>query len=149
MPNTDRPATREQAKRRAMALREECAARGTPISQAKALERVAAELGYRDWNTASARLSNRPPRPLQVGDAVEGAYLKQSFTGRVLAVRALAGETAFQVTLQFDRPVDVVSFDSFSSFRSRVNATVSEEGRSLSKTSDGQPHLIVTRRGPG
>lgn len=146
MTTDSRPATRDQAKQRAHALRSESAARGAPISLAAALEKVASELGYRDWNTASARLSNEPPRPLQVGDRVGGRYLKQPFEGRVLAVREMAGGGAFEVTLQFDEPVDVVEFESFSALRQRVNATISADGVSWSRTSDGQPHLIVERR---
>ena len=141
-----RPATRSQAKQRANELRTQEAARGRKISHSAALERVAAELGYRDWNTASARLGNLPPRPVAVGDRVEGHYLKQPFAGTVLALRELAGGEAFQVTVQFDEPVDVVTFDSFSAYRSRVNATIGADGRSWSKTSDGVPHMVLTPR---
>ncbi len=140
---------REQAKARARELRAELAAAGTPVSHSEALERVAAELGYRDWNTASARLSNEPEIPLQVGDRVGGTYLKQSFNGRVLAVRELAGGSAFEVTIDFDEPVDVVEFDSFSAFRKRVKATVSPGGISFAKTSDGVPHMVVERTSTG
>lgn len=140
-----RPATRAQAKQRAAEIRAAEAAGGRTISQSAALERVAAELGYRDWNTAAARLTNLPPVPFAVGDRVEGRYLKQPFAGRVLAMRELSGGAAFQVTLELDEPVDVVSFDSFSNFRSRVNATISADGVSSSKTGDGVPHLTVAR----
>ena len=140
-----RLATRDQAKQRAHDLRAASAKAGAPISLAAALEKVAAELGYRDWNTASARLSNKPLRPLQVGDRVAGRYLKQPFAGRVLAVREMAGGGAFEVTLHFDEPVDVVEFESFSALRQRVNATVSADGVSWSRTSDGEPHLVVGR----
>lgn len=138
-------ATRDQAKARARELRAELAAAGTPISHSEALERVAAELGFRDWNTASARLSNQPDIPLQVGDRVSGAYLKRDFTGRVLAVREMNGGAAFEVTLDFDEPVDVVESELFSGFRKRVSATVSAGGVSFAKTSDGVPHMIVER----
>jgi len=139
------PATRDQAKQRAHALRRESAENGATISLAAALEKVAAELGYRDWNTASARLSNEPARPLQVGDRVAGRYLKQPFDGRVLAVRELSGGTGFEITVMFDEPVDVVEFESFSNFRQRIDARISPDGVSWSKTSDGQPHLVVAR----
>ena len=141
-----RPATRDEAKRRAFALRDELKSMGTPISHAEALEKVAAELGYRDWNTASARLSNEPDRPLQVGDRVAGRYLKKPFAGRVLAVREVFGGQGYEVTIHFDEPVDVVEFESFSAFRQRVNGTVSKDGVSWTKTSDGEPHLRVTRQ---
>ncbi len=139
------PATRAQAKARAGEIRAEFAALGRSISHGAALERVARELGYRDWNTASARLSNQPPTPLQVGDRCSGTYLKQPFSGRVLAVREHTGGAAWDITLLFDQPVDVVTFDSFSAFRQRINASISDEGTSWSKTSDGVPHLIVAR----
>ncbi|MGB3627543.1 MAG: glyoxalase superfamily protein [Henriciella sp.] len=141
---TPKPArTREQAKARARQLRSELAAAGQSISHAKALEKVAHELGYRDWNTASARLSNQPEVPLQVGDRVSGHYLKQPFEGRVHAVRELAGGIGYEVTLHFDTPVDVVEFESFSGLRQRVSAMISEDGVSWNKTSDGVPHLVV------
>lgn len=139
------PATREQAKLRAHAILAEHALRGIAISHSAALEKVAAELGYRDWNTASARLSNLPEVPLQVGDRVAGSYLKQPFAGRVLGVREVYGGGSYEVTLQFDTPVDVVSFDSFSAFRHRVTATIGTDGMSAAKTSDGRPHLEVAR----
>jgi len=140
---------RDQAKARAREIRAELALAGTPISHSASLERVAQELGYRDWNTASARLSNEPEVALQVGDRVAGRYLKKPFAGRVLAVREMAGGSAFEISLEFDEPVDVVEFDSFSAFRRRINATVSPSGVSFSKTSDGVPHLVVERTSAG
>lgn len=141
--------TRDQAKAHAREIRADLAKAGTPISHSEALEWVAKELGYRDWNTASARLSNMPEVVLQVGDQVAGRYLKQAFDGRVLAVREMAGGTAFEVTLEFDEPIDVVEFDSFSNFRQRITTTVSSGGVSFAKTSDGVPHLTVERTSIG
>lgn len=138
---------REQAKARARELRAEQARTGDPISHSQALELVARELGYRDWNIASARLSNEPEMLLQVGDLVSGRYLKQTFSGRVLGVRELYDGAAFEVTIQFDEAVDVVEFDSFSNLRTRVTITVSPAGVSQARTSDGAPHMIVERTG--
>ena len=142
---TPRIETRAQAKAYARMIRAEKAAAKTPISHSAALELVASQLGYRDWNTLSARLSNQPEVVFQVGDRVEGRYLKQPMAGRVIAVREKAGGSAFEVTIELDEPVDVVTFDSFSAFRSRVTGTVSIEGVSASRTSDGVPHLVVSR----
>jgi len=139
----DTPRTRDEAKQRAKALRGELFARGVKISYSQALERVAAELGFRDWNTAVARLSNDPDFALQVGDTVSGTYLKQNFTARVLAVTELSGGSHFQVTLDLEEAVDVVTFDSFSAFRRRVNGTVDDRGISPARTSDGEPHLVI------
>lgn len=137
--------TRDQAKARARAIRAERAAGSHAISHSAALERVAAEQGYADWNTLSARLSNAPEIPLQLGDRVQGHYLKQAFVGTIIAMRSMAEGGAFHVTIEFDEPVDVVAFESFSHFRRRANATVSPGGVSFAKTSDGVPHLIVAR----
>ncbi len=135
--------TRDGAKARARQLRLEAASLGQSLSHAAALERVAKDLGYRDWNTASARLSNQPEAPCQLGDHVRGQYLKRPFEGRVHAIRELSGGIGYEVTLHFDTPVDVVEFDSFSAFRQRVTATVDADGVSWSRTSDGVPHLIL------
>ncbi|MAS04400.1 MAG: hypothetical protein CL534_06855 [Ahrensia sp.] len=137
------PRTIAQAKQRAKIMRKDLFSRGVKISYSQALERVAAEIGYRDWNTAVARLSNEPPFSIQVGDTVSGAYLRQNFTGQVLAVREIGGGSHYEVTLHFDEPVDVVTFDSFSSFRQRVNVTVDDTGVSPAKTSDGEPHMVI------
>ena len=134
--------TRVQAKARARQLKAES---DTPISLAAALEIVAKDMGFRDWNTASARLSNAPDTNWQVGERVSGQYLKRNFTGRIHGVRELQAGSGYEVTIHFDEPVDVVDWDSFSAHRQRVTAFVSPEGISLSKTSDGVPHLTVAR----
>lgn len=139
----DMPASREAAKRRAKELRLELAAQGTRITHGQALELTARELGFRDWNTASARLSNRPEFKPDLGMRVTGTYLKQPFRGEIIAAREMAGGTAHEITIQFDEPVDVVSFDSFSAFRSRVTVRVSTEGETWERTGDGERHMVV------
>lgn len=134
--------TRDQAKAYAKIVRAEHAEQGAPISYSTALEHVAKELGFTSWNLLCARLSNAPPA-LQVGDRVEGHYLKQPFDGTVLAVRQLGYGDAYQVSIELSQPVDVVTFDSFSNFRQRINATISKDGVSPQKTSDGAPHLVI------
>ncbi|MCR9194570.1 MAG: glyoxalase superfamily protein [Hyphomonas sp.] len=134
--------TRVQAKARARELK---ANSETRLSYAAALEQVAREMGFRDWNTAAARLSNEPEACWQVGERVSGTYLKRTFKGRVHAVRELRDGAGYELTLHFDDPVDVVDWDSFSAFRQRVTAQVSPEGVSWKKTSDGVPHLTVAR----
>ncbi|MEM6556305.1 MAG: glyoxalase superfamily protein [Pseudomonadota bacterium] len=132
--------TRVQAKARARQIKAE---KGSSLSTA--LEQVARELGFRDWNTASARLSNRPEAAWQIGERVSGHYLKRAFSGRIHGVRELQGGAGYEVTLHFDRPVDVVDWESFSAYRQRVSAFVSPEGISWAKTSDGIPHLTVAQ----
>ncbi len=132
----------ETAKAQARALRTALQAEGTDISHSAALELVAKSHGMRDWNTLHAAIGNRPPPPLVPGQIVEGRYLKQPFLAEVLGVTQLS-EGRWEVVLQFDAPVDVVSFDSFSNFRSRVTKVIGPDGRSFDCTSDGQPHLAL------
>lgn len=129
-----------QAKR----LRADLAAQGNAISHAQALELVAHQEGARDWNTLRALAARPANRPLAVGDRVAGQYLGQAFTGYVHGLTRTHGSDHARITLHFDTPVDVVKFDSFSAFRQRVSATITNQGRSVQKTSDGQPQLIVS-----
>ena len=137
--------TIDQAKAQARALRADQAAAGRPISHSAALEQVARDQGYASWNVLSARLSNAPEFALQVGDRTAGRYLGQPFEATVLAVRRLGQDGSLEITLQFDAPVDVVTFDSFSAFRSRVTATISPGGTSFARTGNGVPQLVVAR----
>ncbi|MEP4769855.1 MAG: glyoxalase superfamily protein [Roseibium sp.] len=110
-------------------------------SHSKSLELLAAQYGFRDWNTLHAAASGPAQFPFAVGDRVRGCYMKQPFTGEVVGLNKVGPSGHHRVTLQFDTPVDVVSFDSFSSFRSRVSCIVREDGIAVKKTSDGNPYL--------
>lgn len=136
--------TRETVKLQARRLRDTLAGTGTPISHSAALEALAGQWGFRDWNTFSAALSTASPAPWQVGQTVSGRYLGHAFTGRIKSVRE-TGRDHLRVTLAFDEPVDVVRSDLFSSFRRQVSATIDASGSTHEKTSDGQPHLVLER----
>lgn len=133
-----------QAKR----LRTQLAEAGSPVSHSQSLELVAKQHGARDWNTLRA-LAARPgnKRPLAVGDRVTGRYLGQAFTGYVYGMSHADHASHSRITLHFDEPVDVVTFDSFSSFRQRVSGVIGEDGRSPRKTSNGEPQLVVEHAG--
>lgn len=131
-------AIKEQARR----LRQTLAHAGTAVSHSKSLELLAAQHGFRDWNTLVAAIGNRKPFTLSPGDRVSGHYLGQAFSAEVIAVEAMTSAPGRKrVTFHFDEPVDVVTFDSFSAFRRRVTATIGEDGRTVEKTSNGRPHL--------
>jgi hypothetical protein len=134
--------TLDDAKAQARALRSALEAEGREISHSAALELVAKSHGMRDWNTLHAAIGNRPPPPLALGRIVEGHYLKQPVLAEVIGLTQLS-EGRWQVVLDFDHPVDVVTFDSFSNFRSRVTKVIGADGRSFDTTSDGQPHLVL------
>lgn len=135
----------DDLKAQAKRLRHELDAGGTPVNHSRALELMAHQYGYKDWNTLHAALGNQPlPAPIALGQRVSGCYLGQAFEGEVIAVRALGEGERYRITLAFDDPVDVVTFDSFSAFRQRVSATIDRRGVTAEKTSDGQPHMVLS-----
>ncbi len=134
--------TIEELKQQAKRLRAGLSEDGDFISHSESLELVAKQYGMRDWNTLHAAAGNRRKPPLAVGARVKGRYLGQAFNGDVLGVQTLsAGRT--RVTIELDDPVDVVTFDSFSAFRRRINATIDDDGKSPEKTSNGVPQLVL------
>ena len=126
-----------QAKRLRAALSDD----GDFITHSESLELIARQYGFRDWNTIHARAGNRPSEPYRIGDQRTGAYLGQAFSGEIHAVKRLGDTGLYEVSFNFDEPVDVVRFDSFSAFRKRVSVTIDRDGVSQARTSDGEPHL--------
>lgn len=131
-------------KSEAKALREERAHAGAPLTHSAALEEVARQHGYRDWNTASATLPERVAIPVQVGQRVRGTYLTRPFTGLVVAMKLMPDMQHYEVTVNFDKPVNVSKF-SWPIERRRVTSTVGLDGTSVAHTSDGEPHMRVHR----
>jgi hypothetical protein len=132
-------------KGQARRLRSTLEAGGTSVSHSRSLELIARQYGFADWNTLYAMVGNEPPRPTWgPGDRVSGCYLGQEFEGTVLGIDTMTANPGhYRITVVFDEPVDVVTFDSFSAFRRRVTATVDEHGISPSKTSNGRPHMVL------
>ncbi len=139
---TASPSSIPQAKEQARRLRAKLEAEGTSISHSKALELLAHQYGYRDWNTLHAKIGNRPPALWTVSDRVRGRYLDQPFEAEILAVEAVRPGW-YRLTLDLDEAVDVVTFDGFSNFRKRVTGVVGPAGASREKTSDGRPQLAI------
>lgn len=133
---------KDQAKR----LRDTLGRQGTAINHSKALELIAAQHGFRDWNTLMGAIGNRPPaRSYAIGDQVIGHYLGQMFTGTIIGVQTLTNAHGrYRVTFDFDEPVDVITFESWSAYRKRVTCTLDEEGVTLEKTSNGKPHMVLS-----
>jgi hypothetical protein len=132
-------------KSEARSLREDRARAGTPLTQSAALEEVARRHGYHDWNTASATLPERVVIPVQVGQRVTGTYLSRPFAGLVMAMKLLSDMRHYEVTVRFDKPVNVSKFASMVHNRQRVTATVGIDGVSPAHTSDGEPHMRVRK----
>ncbi len=148
---TDSISMKQQARR----LRSALAETGQPISHAQALEAVARQHGFRDWNTASATMpATAPPvAPDQAsnalrlvpGDRVTGFFMGQPFRGEVRSVNILSRDRLTRISVELDEAVDVVTFDSFSSFRKRVACQIGPDGVSPQKRSDGTPHMRIKR----
>src|SRR5690554_5814156 len=81
--------TTSDLKAEARSWRAEQAQSGHPVTNSQALEMVARFHGFRDWNTASAVLPATRAPVFAVGQAVKGTYLKQPFTGVIMAVAAM------------------------------------------------------------
>lgn len=134
--------TRDALKAQAKRLRSTLNAQGTAVTHSGALETLAKQWGYRDWNALSAAAEATQTPIWQVGQAVRGRYLGHDFSARLKSVREASGGY-WHLTLVFDRPIDVVTSDHFSALRRQVNATVNARGVTIEKTSDGQPHLVL------
>ena len=139
--------TPAEAKAQARTLRRALAASGHTVSHAEALELVAHQNGARDWNTLNARLMKEATGhvPLHLNGTVRGRYLGQPFTGRIVSL-SQKGD-GYAIAIQLDQPVDTVQFASFSNLRRRINGSIGRDGRSVARTSDGFPQLIVERDG--
>ena len=143
MTHTPHLPTLNDAKAQAKCLRAQLQSDGTDISHSKSLELVASQHGYRDWNTFHAAIGNQPREFVSLGGNVTGVYLGQTIKGKVVSLETLNKGGWKKIGIELDTPVDVVTFDSFSSFRKRINATIGPDGRTREKTSNGQPHLIL------
>ena len=131
---------KNQAKRLRSALAED----GVAISHSQSLERIAHQFGYADWNTLHALAGNTAPvfTPA-IGQRVRGTYLGHPFTARIRAVSLVQLGDRYRVTLDFDEAVDVVAFEGMSAFRKRVSATIGTDGRTVEKTSNGVPQVVI------
>lgn len=136
--------TIENLKDQARRLRNAMVQSGETVSHSQSLELVARQHGFRDWNTAHAACGNRPAGPpVHVGQIVSGSYLGQPFTAEVIGMNARAAHDRYRVELDLAEPVDVVTFESFSNFRHRVQATINRNGSTIEKTSNGKPQLAL------
>jgi len=138
----------DELKSQARRLRDAMSAKGAPLTHSEALELTAKSHGMRDWNTLAAlagRSDNHDGAPATVGAIVSGRYLGQAFRGEVIALQRLSQSKLYSITLHFEQPVDVVTFDSFSAFRRRVTGVVDGNGISPKRTSNGQPHIVLYR----
>lgn len=136
------PHSIDQAKQQARDMRAEAKLSGAPISHAQALEAVAHQSGFRDWNNLHTHLGNQPPIDWELGGLVEGKYLSQPFEAQIIKIAQISPGW-HRITFELDEPIDVVTFDSFSHYRRRITTTIGPLGETVYKTSDGVPQMVV------
>lgn len=120
-------------------------AQGRTLSHARALELVAHQHGFADWNTACAKAKSHPvPKRFPAGAQVEGRYLGHPFVARIVAASQMDDEQVF-ITLELEEPVDVVDSPRFSALRKRISGTVDRQGRSAALLSSGIPQIEILR----
>lgn len=133
--------TIEDLKTQAKRLRAALTEAGKPMSHSQALEALARQRGYRDWNTLHAAIGNQPPGPpVALGDIVTGAYLGHPIEAKVVGLSGL-GDGRYRVKLDLATPVNVSAFPAMEVLRRRLNANIRANGETIEKTSDGQPQL--------
>ncbi|WP_147125443.1 glyoxalase superfamily protein [Shimia ponticola] len=138
---TDLPslaAAKQQAKR----LRAKADTTSGPMSHAQALEAVAQQHGFRDWNALYAAIRDVAPKGWAGGDRVSGSYLSQPFTASVRQCEALKPGW-YRLVLDLDEAIDVVRFESFSNLRKQIRVDIGPDGYSRDRTSDGAPHAEI------
>lgn len=129
----------EKLKQQAKRLR---AQMESDVSHSNALELLAHQMGFKDWNTLSALAGSAASGPpVTLGDRVSGRYIGQRFEGRVLSITNLRDSGNYRITLDFDKAVDVVKFDGFSCMRKRVTSVIEASGASSRRTSNDGPIL--------
>lgn len=133
---------RDAAKAQARRLRSSLEAEGNFISHGEALELVAKQYGFRDWNTMSAALPTDQTPALAVGGVVTGRYLGHTFRGKILGLQVFKGERR-KIVVEFDEPIDVVASEHFSSHRRRATGVLERNGATWEKLSNGIPLLQV------
>lgn len=137
-----------ELKTQAKALRTALSANGQTVTHSQSLELLAKQHGFRDWNTMHAQIGNTAHPTFALNQRVNGTYLGQPFRGKIIGIRAMAANSRLAVTVRFDAPVDVVTFEGLSNLRRQVKAVVNSEGVSAEKTSDGAPHLRMSPEMP-
>ena len=128
--------------RKAKAMAKSLRAETVGLSHAQALEHIAKDHGFHDWNGFHAAISDLVPAEISAGMRVTGRYLSHVFNGVIIqATPQDPGWTRLDIKL--DVPVDTVRFASFQNMRSRIVGVIGPDGYSKERTSDGEPHLML------
>lgn len=132
--------TLTEAKNMAKALRKRLTTEAVALSHSQALERIAKDHGFKDWNGFHAAIEVSQSKTWAIGTRVTGRYLSQPFDATVLSTQQLRPGW-FRLVLDLDEAVDVVRFDSFSNLRKQIRVEIGPARHSKERTSDGIPHV--------
>ena len=138
--------TAEDIKKQAVRLKEHFASQNIPITHSAALEALAKQHGYKDWNVLFAKLKhgkNTPSWPT-LDDKVSGSYLGHPFTGTVLRINVSTLPNVRRYKIHFDEPIDVVKSKLFSSYRQRINCFLNEAMHSTNHKGERDNLLQIT-----
>lgn len=135
-----------QAKAQAKRLSALLGESGHPVPLARAYEMLAQSAGFADWNTMSAQLQKPQAGDgadgWHLGSTVRGRYLGQAFEGRIHGLHRKGAELT-EIEIQLDQPINVSRSALFEAHRRRIRSTIGRDGRSITATSDGVPHLVL------
>ncbi len=132
----------QDLKAQAKRLRTYLATKNIDLNHSASLEAVAAQYGYRDWNTLSAKAaSTKWPA---AGDRVKGTYLGHNFTGVVKSVHITKNANIRRYHFQFDEAIDVVTSEHFSNFRKYVRADLNANLQSVDTKGALDKLLVLT-----
>ncbi len=141
------PLTPEDLKLQARRMRDYLAEKNITISHSNALEVLAKQHGFKDWNVLTAPLQQSPEREIWPGldDEIKGTYLGHAFRGKILKVQTAGTANTRRYTIQFDEAIDVVASKHFTNFRQRINCCLDQSLNSVDHK--GQPDNIVQIEG--
>jgi len=135
--------TIESLKLQARRMRDHFAENDMDISYAAALETLAKQHGFKDWNILSATIKKQPKPDIcpSLDQKISGTYLGHRFTGDILKMQPSNTQGARRYTIRFDHPIDVVESQHFSSYRQQINCFLDHSLNSVDHK--GRPDNIV------
>ncbi len=130
----------QDLKTQAKRLRAHLATKNIDLNHSASLAALAAQHGYRDWNTLCAKAdgSSWPA----AGERVKGTYLGHEFTGFVKSVHITKNASIRRYHFHFDNAIDVVTSEHFSNFRKHVSADLNTALQSVNVKGE-QDNLLV------
>ncbi|MBL4894375.1 MAG: hypothetical protein JKY59_05815 [Emcibacter sp.] len=135
--------TLDNLKLQARRMRDHFAEKNIDLSHSAALEVLAKQHGFKDWNILSAilKISSKSVNWPELEDRIKGTYLGHAFTGKILKLQTTHAENNRRYTIRFDKPIDVVTSRHFSNYRQRINCFLDQSLQSVNHK--GQPDNIV------